>query len=131
MPPAAGASARNARALAALSKAGAPGRAAVVASATGGAGTGSSPAACEDEESFRRQDPWPEAIEYPDQGARCSLIRSTASAIASSGVVREIRKKPSPPAPYIEPGEITTAASSSTSSANEVELWPGGTGAQT
>ena len=33
--------------------------------------------------------------------------------------------------PYIEPGETTTAASSSTSSAKEVEVWPSGTGAQT
>ena len=49
----------------------------------------------------------------------------------SSGVVSEIRKKPSPLGPYIEPGETTTAASSSTSSANEVEVWPSGTGAQT
>ena len=47
------------------------------------------------------------------------------------GVVREIRKKPSPLGPYIEPGETTTAASSRTSSANEVEVWPSGTGAQT
>ena len=49
----------------------------------------------------------------------------------SSGVVSEIRKKPSPLGPYIEPGETITAASSSTSSANEVEVWPSGTGAQT
>ena len=47
------------------------------------------------------------------------------------GVVSEMRKKPSPLGPYIEPGETTTAASSSTSSANEVEVWPSGTGAQT
>ena len=49
----------------------------------------------------------------------------------SSGVVSEMRKKPSPLGPYIEPGETTTAASSSTSSAKEVEVWPSGTGAQT
>ena len=63
--------------------------------------------------------------------ARCSRIRSTASSMRSSGVVSEMRKKPSPLGPYIEPGETTTAASSSTSSANEVEVWPSGTGAQT
>ena len=63
--------------------------------------------------------------------ARCSRIRSTASSMRSSGVVREILKKPSPLGPYIEPGETITAASSSTSSANEVEVWPSGTGAQT
>ena len=63
--------------------------------------------------------------------ARCSRIRSTASARRSSGVVSEIRKKPSPLGPYIEPGETTTAASSSTCSAKEVEVWPSGTGAQT
>ena len=63
--------------------------------------------------------------------ARCSRIRSTASSMRSSGVVSEILKKPSPLGPYIEPGETITAASSSTSSANEVEVWPSGTGAQT
>ena len=57
--------------------------------------------------------------------------RSTASVIRSSGAVSEIRKKPSPDGPYMEPGETTTAASSSTSSANEVEVCPSGTGAQT
>ena len=45
-------------------------------------------------------------------------------------MVSEIRKKPSPLGPYIEPGETTTAASSSTSSANDAEEWPSGTGAQ-
>ncbi len=63
--------------------------------------------------------------------ARCSRMRSTASSIRSSGVVREMRKKPSPLGPYIEPGETTTAASSRTVSAKEVEVWPLGTGAQT
>ena len=58
-------------------------------------------------------------------------MRSTASVMRSSGVVSEIRKKPSPLGPYIEPGETTTAASSSTSSVKEVEVWPSGTGAQT
>ncbi len=58
-------------------------------------------------------------------------MRSTASEMRSSGVVSEMRKKPSPLGPYIEPGETTTAASSRTSSANEVEVWPSGTGAQT
>ena len=62
---------------------------------------------------------------------RCSRIRSTASSMRSSGVVREMRKKPSPLGPYIEPGETITAASSSTSSEKEVEVWPSGTGAQT
>ena len=62
---------------------------------------------------------------------RCSRIRSTASASRSSGVVSEMRKKPSPLGPYIDPGEMTTPASSSTSSANEVEVCPSGTGAQT
>ena len=47
-------------------------------------------------------------------------IRSTASLMRSSGVVSEMRKKPSPLGPYIEPGETTTAASSSTSSEKEV-----------
>ncbi len=42
-----------------------------------------------------------------------------------------MRKKPSPLGPYIEPGEMTTAASSSTRSQKEVEVWPSGTGAQT
>ena len=64
-------------------------------------------------------------------GVRCDRRRSTASVSSSSGVVSEMRKKPSPLGPYIEPGETTTAASSSTSSANEVEVWPSGTGAQT
>jgi hypothetical protein len=58
-------------------------------------------------------------------------MRSTASEMRSSGEVREMRKKPSPLGPYIDPGEITTAASPSTSSANETEVWPSGTGAQT
>ena len=71
------------------------------------------------------------AERVPAAQARCSRIRSTASAMRSSGVVSEMRKKPSPLGPYIEPGETTTAASSSTSSANEVEVWPSGTGAQT
>ena len=62
---------------------------------------------------------------------RCSRIRSTASLIRSSGVVSEIRKNPSPLGPYIEPGETTTAASSSTASAKVVDVWPSGTGAQT
>ena len=47
-------------------------------------------------------------------------MRSRASPRRSSGVVREMRKKPSPLGPYIDPGESTTAASSSTSSAKEV-----------
>jgi hypothetical protein len=51
--------------------------------------------------------------------------------IRSSGVVSEIRKKPSPLGPYMEPGEMTTAAFSSTSSQKEVDVWPSGTGAQT
>ena len=55
---------------------------------------------------------------------RCLRIRSTASSIRSSGVVSEMRKKPSPLGPYIEPGETTTAASSRTVSAKEVEVWP-------
>ncbi len=63
--------------------------------------------------------------------AKCSRIRSTASSMRSSGAVRAMRKKPSPLGPYIEPGETTTAASSSTFSQKEVELWPSGTGAQT
>ena len=58
-------------------------------------------------------------------------MRPTASVMRSSGVVSEIRKKPSPEGPYIEPGEITTAASSSASSANDVEECPSGMGAQT
>ena len=58
-------------------------------------------------------------------------MRSTASVMRSSGLASEIRKNPSPEGPYIEPGEITTAASSRTSSANDVEVWPSGTGAQT
>src|SRR5687767_9532366 len=61
---------------------------------------------------------------------RCLRIRSSASVRRPSGAVSEMRKKPSPLGPYIEPGEITTAASSSTSSANEVEVWLPGTGAQ-
>ena len=70
---------------------------------------------------------WPAA-----HWARCSLIRSMASVILSSGVVSEMRKNPSPPeGPYIEPGETTTAACSRTSSANDAEVWPAGTGAQT
>ncbi len=67
----------------------------------------------------------------PPRLARCSRIRSTASSMRSSGAVRAMRKKPSPLGPYIEPGEMTTAASSSTSSQKEVEVWPSGTGAQT
>ena len=43
-------------------------------------------------------------------------IRSTASSRRSSGVVSEILKKPSPLAPNVFPGEITTAACSSTCS---------------
>ena len=38
------------------------------------------------------------------QASKCSRIRSTASVMRSSGVVRAMRKKPSPLGPYIEPG---------------------------
>ena len=58
-------------------------------------------------------------------------MRPTASAMRSSGVVSEIRKNPSPFGPYIEPGETTTAASVSTSSAYDYEGCPSGTGAHT
>ena len=61
------------------------------------------------------------SLRWPCQ-LRCSRIRSTASSIRSSGAVRAMRKKPSPLGPYIEPGEMTTAASSSTSSQKEVEV---------
>ena len=43
----------------------------------------------------------------------------------------EIRKKPSPFGPYAPPGDTTTPDSSSTSSQNDAESWPSGTGAQT
>ncbi len=65
-----------------------------------------------------------------DQPVRCARSRSTASVSSTSGVVSEMRKKPSPLGPYMDPGETTTPASSSTSSAKDVDVCPSGTGAQ-
>ena len=131
MPPAAESSARDARARTAAASEASPGPDALSRPCHGWCrASGSSPRSLRGRGASPATGPVAGAL-WSKRGARCSRIRSTASAIASSGVVREIRKKPSPPAPYIEPGEITTAASSSTSSANEVEVWPAGTGAQT
>ena len=58
-------------------------------------------------------------------------MRSTASSKRSSGVVSEIRKNPSPLRPYAPPGEIATAACSSTCSQYAAaDSNPAGTGAQ-
>jgi hypothetical protein len=73
----------------------------------------------------------PRAAAGRPQAVRCARSRSTAACSNSSGVVSDMRKNPSPLGPYIDPGETTTAASSRTSSANEAEVWPAGTGAQT
>src|ERR1700730_2488781 len=70
----------------------------------------------------RRADPRSGAGALSSRGSRvpargCSARRrATASARRSSGVVKEIRKKPSPLGPYAPPGEMTTAARSSTCS---------------
>ena len=45
-------------------------------------------------------------------------------------MVSEMRKNPSPLGPYAGPGETTTPASSSTSSANDSDVWPSGTHTQ-
>ena len=67
----------------------------------------------------------------PRQAASCPS-RLTASSRRSSGVVSEMRKKPSPLGPYAPPGETTTPASSSTCSQYAAELSkPAGIGAHT
>ena len=70
------------------------------------------------------------AVVHP-QPPMLDRSRSTASARRSSATVSEMRKKPSPFGPYGAPGDTTTPDSSSTSSQNEAESCPAGTGAQT
>ena len=70
-----------------------------------------------------------------DVAGRISRASESAAPLrrsGSSGVVSEMRKKPSPLGPYAPPGESTTAASSSTCSQYAAdELKPSGTGAHT